>query len=252
VTVEIDMRGRIAVVTAGGSGIGRAISLLLGEAGATVVVADIDRDAAQRVADEAAGAGAAASAVELDVTDWDGCLRAARSADDVGPVDILVNGAGVWTAGPFDTLEPRDWADDLDVGLQGTLQVTRAMLPGMKERRRGVIVNISSDVGRVGAAGYVVYSSAKAGVIGFTKALAREVGRYGVRVNCVSPGTVRTPGSIEAIAAGPEERLAKMFPLGRIGEPLDVASAVLFLASDLSAWITGQVLSVSGGATTAG
>lgn len=248
-SLSVDMRDRTALVTGGGAGIGRRSSLLLAEAGAAVAVADIDLASAQRVAAEAAGFGVATKAIKVDIADPDSCARAAESAEMLGEIDVLVNNAAVWTVGDFDVLDPDAWADDIRVGLIGTLHMTRSLLPVMKERRRGTIVNMASDVGRVGAARMVPYASAKGGVIGFTKALAREIGRFGIRVNCVSPGTVRTQASAAMIAAGPEERIAKMFPLGRIGEPLDVASAVLFFASDLSSWITGQVLSVSGGAT---
>jgi NAD(P)-dependent dehydrogenase (short-subunit alcohol dehydrogenase family) len=138
------------------------------------------------------------------------------------------------------------------VTLVGTLNVTRAFLPAMLERGSGSVVNISSDAGRVGQSRQVLYSAAKSAIIGATRSLAVEVGRYGIRVNCVAPGLTRTPASQPFIDTVGLEKLTRHYPLGRLGEPDDVADAVLFFASDMSRWVTGQVLSVNGGFTTAG
>ena len=251
--VSIDLSGRRAVVTGAGSGIGRAVAERLAEAGAAVGVADLRKEAAEDTAGGIEDLGGRAVPLPVDVTSWEECLRvAARAEEELGAIDVLVNGAAVWTVAKFLELEPEDWAKDVAVGLEGALRVTRAFLPAMVERQRGSIVNISSDAGRVGEPGLVVYSAVKAGVVGFTKALAKEVGRFGIRVNCIAPGTTRTPGAEGLIEMWGEEKIAKAYPLGRIGEPIDIANAVLFLASGLSDWVTGQVLSVSGGYSTAG
>ncbi|MDP8958841.1 MAG: SDR family oxidoreductase [Actinomycetota bacterium] len=252
-SVSIDLSGRHGFVTGAGSGIGRAVAQRLAEAGAAVGAADVRREAAEETASLIEQAGGKAVPIAVDVTSWDDCREvASRTEAELGPVDVLVNGAAVWTVAKFLDVEPQDWARDIEVGLEGALQVTRAFLPALVERQRGSIVNVSSDAGRVGEPQLVVYSAVKAGVVGFTKALAKEVGRFGVRVNCVAPGTTRTPGAEGLIELWGEEKMARAYPLGRLGEPIDIANAILFLASDLSDWITGQVLSVSGGYSTAG
>ena len=251
--VRVDLSERRAVVTGAGSGIGRAVAERLAEAGAAVGVADLRKEAAEATIERIEALGGRAVSLPVDVTSWEECRGAAAQAEEeLGPIDILVNGAAVWTVAKFLDLEPEDWAKDLAVGLAGTLHATRAFLPAMVERQRGSIVSISSDAGRVGEPNLVVYSAAKAGVVGFTKALAKEVGRFGIRVNCVAPGTTHTPGAEGLIEMWGEEKMARAYPLGRIGEPIDIANAVLFLASDLSDWVTGQVLSVSGGYSTVG
>jgi 2-hydroxycyclohexanecarboxyl-CoA dehydrogenase len=246
VTADDGLSGRTAVVTGAGSGIGRACAEQLAAAGTHVVVADVDPASALSVV-EGIRANGSADALVVDVTSWEDC---ARYLPAVGPIDILVNCAAVWTIGPFAESDPESWRRDVDVTLMGTLNVTRAVLPGMLERRRGVIVNVGSEAGRLGEAQQVVYSAAKAGVIGLTRALALEVGAANVRVNCVTPGLTRTPASSSFIEAAGEERLRRRYPLGRIGEPDDVAATVVFLASARSGWVTGQVLAVNGGYAT--
>jgi NAD(P)-dependent dehydrogenase (short-subunit alcohol dehydrogenase family) len=243
------LAGRTAVVTGGGSGIGRACAEMLAAEGARVVVADRDKAAATDVVDALVVGGASAEALVLDVAQWTECAAALTG---IGDVDVLVNCAATWTVGPFVQSDPAGWRPDLDVTLLGTLHATRAVLPGMIERRRGSIVNVGSEAGRIGEPYQVVYAAAKAGVIGMTKALALEVGAAGVRVNCVTPGLTRTPGSAEFIASAGEDRLSRRYPLGRIGEPEDVAAAVVFLSSERSGWVTGQVLAVNGGYATGG
>ncbi len=243
--IAIDLSGRTALVTGAASGIGRAIALRLGAAGASVVATDIDVDRLAANAKQAEGLAPGWRFISLDVTDWDACCEV---ADDLaGVVDTVVTAAGVWTIASFLTLDPETWAQDTRVNLDGTLQIVRALLPPMVARGEGNVVTVSSDAGRVGGTRAAVYSAAKAGVVGFTKALAREVGRSGVRVNCVAPGPTLTPGAEEALAAWSPERITRQIPLGRLGKPEEIADAVLFLASDLSAWVTGQTLSVNGG-----
>lgn len=250
-SVAIDLHGRRALITGAASGIGRGCAERLAQAGAAVVIADVRRSAAEDAAAALGSEGADVIAVELDISDWDRC-RSVVEDELPGPADILVNCAAVWHLENFRDLTPPRWRRDLEVTLDGTMTITRALLPGMIEAGGGAVVSISSDAARIGERQQVVYGAAKAGVIGFTKSLAREVGPSGIRVNCVAPGLTRTPASTDFIERAGEDRLARSYPLRRIGEPGDIADAVLFLVSDLSAWITGQVLSVSGGYTMVG
>jgi 2-hydroxycyclohexanecarboxyl-CoA dehydrogenase len=244
-------------VTGGGRGIGRAIALALAGEGHAVAVGDILDDEAAETAAAVGGAGSRGLAVGLDVTDA-GAVGAAleRTTVELGPVEILVNNAGWDELRPFLETEEPFWDRVIDVNFKGCLRVTRAVLPGMVERRFGRIVNIGSDAGRVGSSLESVYSGAKGAVVAFTKSIAREVARSGVTVNAVCPGPTRTP-LLEGMA-GDEERGAKLIasleravPMRRLGEPEDVAAAVAFLASDRAGFITGQTLSVSGGLTMA-
>ncbi len=244
-SVAIDLTGRGALVTGAGSGIGRACADRLARSGARVVVTDRAFDAAAAVAAEINSGSGTASALELDVADWEQCRAAAESLD--GEIEILVSAAATWKVGRFLDTDPTAWRRDLEVTLGGCLNVVRAFLPSMVQLRRGSVVTISSDAGRIGQPGQVVYAAAKAGVIGMSKALACEVGRYGVRINSVAPSLTRTPGSAEFLERADLGAIIKQYPLGRIGEPDDISGVVAFLASDLASWVTGQVWSVNGG-----
>lgn len=248
-TVSVDLSGRSAIVTGGGGGIGRATALLLARAGAACTIADIDENGAGTTADEIRAAGGRAAAIRTDVTRAEEALDLARSAlEAYGRIDILVNNAASWSIKLFKQTAPEDWEADIRVTLFGTLNCSRAVTDAMIGQRYGRIVNLISEAGRIGEPYLAAYSAAKGGVAAFTKALARELGRYGVTVNGVSPGVTHTPGSADYIGrAGGEEKLAKAYPLRRLGQPIDIANAILFLASDLSPFITGQILSVSGG-----
>jgi NAD(P)-dependent dehydrogenase (short-subunit alcohol dehydrogenase family) len=252
VSIAVDLTGRRVVVTGGGSGIGQACASRLAEAGARVVVADLRLGPAEAVAAEICAAGGDASAMELDVADIRSCHDMAAAVAATGGTDGLVNCAATWTLGGFVDSAPEQWQRDVGVTLMGTLSVTHALLPQLIASGAGSVVNISSDAARVGERGQVVYAAAKAGVIGFSKALAKEVGRQGVRVNCIAPGLTRTPASAAFVEDLTQADIARAYPLGRIGEPQDIADLVLFLSSGLSGWITGQTISVSGGYTTAG
>ncbi|HYR95079.1 MAG TPA: 3-oxoacyl-ACP reductase family protein [Candidatus Binatus sp.] len=251
------MKGSVALVTGAGRGIGRAIALRLARDGAAVGVADIDRTNAEAVAAEIVGAGGRASGIAADVADLPAVETAVRSVETaLGPIDVLVNNAGWERLAVFAESDPALWDRLIAINFRGPLNVTRAVLNGMIGRRRGRIVSISSDAGRVGSTGEVVYSGCKAAVIGFSKALAREVARHGITVNVVCPGPTDTQLLADVMVG---ERGAKILagmqraiPLGRLGKPEDVAGAVAYLASDEAAYVTGQVLSVSGGLTMAG
>ena len=228
------------VVTGAGSGIGRAIAGRFGAEGARVVVADINAGSAELAAKQIPGARAAA----VDVTD-----RASVRALLAGlPVDVLVNNAGGATDASFEDLSEDQWDHDVDLCLKGTFLCTQAVLPAMLRRGGGVIVNVAS-VNALAHFGNEAYSAAKAGVLGLTRSVAVRHGPDGIRCNAVAPGTVRTRGwdERERRDAGLLDRLGGWYPLGRVGTPDDIAAAVLFLASDDAAWITGVTLPVDGG-----
>jgi 3-oxoacyl-[acyl-carrier protein] reductase len=231
--------GRTALVTGGSRGIGRAIAGSLAKAGATVVIGyRSGAEEAEEVAGEIGG-----RAVQADVSDPE---EAQRLVEEAGEVDVLVNNAGVTRDGLLARMSDEDWRAVLDTNLGGTFNTCRAVTRGMMKRRAGSIVNISSIVGVHGNPGQTNYSASKAGIIGFTKALARELGSRGVRANVVAPGYISTRLTNEL----PEELQQAMLastPLGRFGDPEDVAGAVRFLASDAAAFVTGEVLLVDGG-----
>lgn len=240
------LEGKRVLVTGGAIGIGKAIGWAAAGEGAEVLIVDLDGAGARTAIQEIERAGGKAAAFAADVSDYAEVMRLAAELQSraLAP-DVLVNNAATWIVKPFLETTPADWEKDLQVTLLGTLTCCRVFLPEMAARGAGAIVNIASDAGRVGEPSWSVYSAAKAGVIAFTKALAQEVGRSGVRVNAVSPGLTRTE-KVRAFIPDPE-KMARRYPLGRLGEPEDVAQAVVFLASDRAAFITGQVLSVSGG-----
>ena len=275
------LNGRVALVTGAASGIGRAIALELGRWGAQIAVADLDANGAvETVAQLGAlrgspqpapdvggasdggtpaepavatpGRGVAALAVPLDVTDYAAVQRAFEFARaQLGPVDVLVNAAGWDTPERYVDSVPATWQRLIAINLMGVIHTTHAALPGMEERGYGRIVNIASDAGRVGSSGEAVYSAAKGGIIAFTKTIARESARRGITVNCVCPGPTDTPLLARFTEANPRlvQALERAIPLGRLGQPPDMAPAVAFLVSDGAAFITGQTLSVSGGLT---
>lgn len=260
--MDLGIEGRVALVTGAGRGIGHEICLTLAAEGVRIAVNDLFQERADESAEVIRAAGGEAIGVAGDVTDL-GAMRAAveRVAGEVGPVDILVNNAGIpavtgeeeavpSTGTVFSASNEEQWHRTMDLITYGVLNSSRAVIESMTERRWGRIVNIISDAGRVGEPRLVPYSMAKAGVMGFSKALAKEVGRHCVTVNCVSPATTVTDATREWVEAQGEQIL-RFYPLGkglgRLGLPSDIANAVTFLASLRAEWITGQVLSVNGG-----
>ena len=246
----MQLKTATALVTGGASGIGAATVRRLAEEGARVIVADVNLDGAREVAAEIDGV-----AVPIDVTD-PASVRTAIAAgeQDRGPIDVLVNNAGGGDRFAFfvDT-DPTVWDDVLRLNLIGVLACTHAVLPGMHRRRSGVIVNVASEAGRMGAVAGAVYSASKAGVIGFTRAIAREAASVGVRCNAVAPGPIETPLLNGASAASGQmglrlkQAMIAATAMGRTGTPEEVASAIVFLASDAASFITGHTLAVSGG-----
>jgi 2-hydroxycyclohexanecarboxyl-CoA dehydrogenase len=243
---------RTAVITGAASGIGRAAAQAFAEAGARVVLADIDEENGGKAAAELRTAGHVADYVKVDLTDAQSIEDfAARVQQRFGAPDVIVNGAGWGKTMPFWETTPELWTKLIGLNFIGPMQLVKAFLPAMIERRSGRIVNISSDAGRVGSLGETVYSGAKGGLIAFTKSLARETARHGITANCVCPGPTETP----LLFAVPEKHLdafKKAIPMRRFAKPSEVADAILFFASDRAAYVTGQVLSVSGGLTMAG
>lgn len=247
--------GRTAVVTGGGGGIGSAICRRFAGEGAKVAVLDRAADAAGVTA---AAIGPAALAVACDITDRASVDAAVeRITAELGPIDVLVNNAGWDLFKPFTATTPDDWQRLIDINLVGALHLHHAVLPGMVERQQGRVVTIASDAARVGSSGEAVYAACKGGLVAFTKTLAREHARHGITLNVVCPGPTDTAllAGVTEGAANPEkllEAFRRSIPLGRIGSPEDLPGAVLFFASDDAAFVTGQVISVSGGLTMAG
>ncbi|MEI2648412.1 MAG: glucose 1-dehydrogenase [Dermatophilaceae bacterium] len=240
---------KVTVVTGAGAGIGRAIATTCHAEGAIVIVTDLDGAAAQAVA---AGLGERAIPYAVDVTDR--ASVAAMVSDVVtayGRIDVLVNNAGWDLAVPFVQSEPDFWAKVIAINYVGVLHTCREILPVMIEAGGGHIVNLSSDAGRVGSSGEAVYSGAKAAIIGFSKAIAREVARHGINVNVVCPGPTDTALFNSLGGDNPKLRdgLTRAIPLRRLATPADIAAAVAFFASDEASYLTGQTLSVSGGLT---
>lgn len=251
------MQTRAAIVTGGGRGIGRAISLALARDGRSVAVADLLVDEARAVAAEIADAGGSAVAVVLDVTDPASVLAGVGMATGaLGPLEILVNNAGWDELRPFTDTDEQFWERVLDVNFKGALRMTHALLPAMVARGFGRIVSIGSDAGRVGSSLESVYAGAKGGLIAFTKTIARESARDGVTANTVCPGPTDTPMIASIAAAGDDAEsvigaMTRAVPMRRLARPEEVAAAVAFFASEDASFITGQTLSVSGGLTMA-
>ncbi len=241
-----------AIVTGGASGIGRAVATTLAKEGASVAILDINLQAAQGVADEISSQEGAATAIHADVTQPDSMKEAVLQATaQLGHIDILISNAGWDEMKPFNDTDPSFWHRVVDINYLGHLAVIKAVLPHMIERNTGRIVTVASDAGRVGSSGEVVYSGAKGGVIAFSKALAREVSRNGIRINCVCPGLVDTPLLASTTSDNDKiiNAIVRSIPMKRVGQPQEVADAICFLASHQAEYITGQTLSVDGGLT---
>jgi 2-hydroxycyclohexanecarboxyl-CoA dehydrogenase len=242
--------GKVAVVTGGASGIGLAAASGLAQAGARVYIADINAENGKVAAGQSSGRGQL-TFVRTDVTSEQSVaeLVGAVQASDAS-VDILVNAAGWSKVERFTDTTPELWRRLIELNYVGTLNVTRAFLAQLTAQPARKIVNVASDAGRVGSGGEAVYSGAKGAVIAFTKALARETARYATNVNCVCPGPTDTP-LLASIPEKQREALMRAIPFRRFGKPSEVADAVLFFASNRADYVTGQVLSVSGGLTMA-
>jgi len=246
--LPIDLSGKVALVTGSGSGIGRVTAHTLGAAGASIAANDADEKSARETVRALTDDGIEASAFIARVDDYDAVSAMVEEAlKTMGKIDILVNNAAVFAYRKFAETGPADWSAEVNVDFLGVVNCCRAVIPHMTDRKSGKIINMASDAGKVGEYGMSLYSGVKAGVIGFSKAIAKELGRYGITVNCVSPGFTKTEKMAAQLDPETEKKMLKSYPLGRLGHPQDQANAVLFFASHLSDYITGQALSVSGG-----
>ena len=241
------LTGKVALVTGAAQGIGKAIALLLARNGADIVVSDINLEKAEETAKEIRAMGPKAMALKVDVSNLSDVERMVEGIlEKLAKIDILVNNAGITRDKLILRMTEEDWDAVLGVNLKGTFNCTKAVIRHMAKQRSGKIVNIASVVGEMGNAGQANYSASKAGVIGLTKTIAREYAQRGINVNAIAPGYIETPMT-EALPEKAKEELKKLIPMERLGKPEDVAEAVLFLVSEESSYITGQVLNVNGG-----
>ncbi len=247
----MELSGRVAVVTGAARGIGREIAGRLVAAGAAMAVVDVSDEAVAQTATELSQAGVTARGYRCDVSSFDDVAAVGeRILADFGRVDILVNNAGITRNRLFVRMTSDDWGAVLSVNLTGAFNFSKALAPAMLRQRSGSVVNIASVVGQVGNPGQANYAASKAGMIGLTKSLAREFGPRGVRVNAVAPGFIRTPMT-DALTDEVQNQMKQAIPLGRFGETTDVANVVMFLVSDTSAYVTGQIINCDGGMVTA-
>jgi len=260
--MDLNLKGKVAIVTGSGWGMGKATVLGFADEGVRVVVADLDEGRGQAAAKEVKDRGGEALFVKGDVANWEMVRQAvAETLERFGQIDILVNNAGAWQNEFFVQQKREDWGFQVEVCFYGTLNFTKAVIDHMISRKTGSIINVASDAGRVGEPNQPVYSGAKSAVIGFSKAIAKEVGRHGIRVNVVCPSMTigeRRTDMVEKMKQDSPEKYAeyedqmkkilRLYPLRKFGKPEDAANMIIFLASDLRAGhITGQTISVNGG-----
>jgi 3-oxoacyl-[acyl-carrier protein] reductase len=241
------LNGKVAVVTGAAQGIGKTITLLLAEKGASLVLCDINLEVAEETAREIEGRGGKCLALKSDVSNFQDAEKIIKQAvERFGSIDILINNAGITKDNVLLRMKEEQWDQVMAVNLKGTFNFTKASIKVMLRKRSGRIVNIASITGMMGNAGQANYSASKAGVIGFTKAVAREYADRGITVNAVAPGFIAT-AMTDAIPEKEKEELIKQIPMKKLGTPEDVANAVYFLASDEARYITGHVIGVNGG-----
>ena len=252
------LKDKVVIVTGGAGGIGSATCRRLAEEGAKVAIFDMNIAAAEQLAQDINQHNNQALAVQCDITDRDVVEQAVQQVEaELGPIDGLVNNAGWDIFKPFVKTNPQEWDQLIQINLVGMLNMHFAVLKGMVERNSGSIVNIASDAARVGSSGEAVYAACKGGLLSFSKTLAREHSRHNIKINVICPGPTDTAllAGVTEGASNPEklrEAFTRAIPLGRLGQPEDLASSIAFFLSDDASFITGQVLSVSGGLTMSG
>jgi 3-oxoacyl-[acyl-carrier protein] reductase len=244
------LKNKVAIVTGAGRGIGKETALSLAKEGAKVVVSDITDDI-NSVVKQIEKIGSQALAVKADVSNHKQTEELVKKTiKKFGRIDILVNNAGIFPFKSLVDMKEEDWNKVLDVNLKGVFNCTKAVLPTMKEQKYGKIINIASISGvKVGYVGLAHYCASKAGIVGFTKATALELAQYGINVNAIAPGAIETPGAMATTSKKSMKQFAQMIPLKRIGQPMDIANLVVFLASNESSYITGECITVDGGLT---
>ena len=242
----MNFNGQTALITGAGRGIGKTIAVKLAESGLDIAIADMN-PVSDDVLREIEEYGTKCLAFQLDVTDVESVYSVVKKIiDETGSIHILVNNAGITKDNLFMRMKPEQWSQVIDVNLNGVFHVTKAVIRTMVKQHSGRIINISSVVGFSGNPGQVNYSSTKSGLIGFTKSLSREVGTRGITVNAVAPGFINT-AMTQALNESQQQAILNQIPLGRMGEAVDIANAVAFLASEEASYITGTVLHVNGG-----
>lgn len=253
--MEMNLTNKAVLITGGAKGVGREIALSFAKEGAKVAINYNSSEAeAQKCLLEVREQGAEGMAIRADISNMEEVdAMVSEVTRQWGPVDILINNAGYVKSQRFLESQIEDWEKQINVILYGAMYCTKAVLPEMVKRKCGCVINVIGESGRVGESRLVIVSTARSGIIGFTKALAKEVGRYGVRINGVSLGLVYTPSMSSHMDSSwlekNQERILQLYPLRRLGKPKDIAPMVAFLASEHADWITGQVISISGGFT---
>jgi NAD(P)-dependent dehydrogenase (short-subunit alcohol dehydrogenase family) len=248
----MELDNRVAIVTGAAQGIGRAIAYVLAQEGARVVIADINSQGAEKVAEELRALGGQALAIQADVSRDEEVERMVRrTVEEFGGIDIVVNNAfyNEFTFGEWAEIDPAEWGPAIETTFKSVLRTSKAVIPHMKQKNWGRIINIASEAGKIAAPGVAVYSACKGAVIAFSRTLALEVARYGILVNCVSPGLIETASSLKTPPEVQRDFIATI-PLGRIGQPDEIGHIVAFLASEKASFITGQNYSVNGGSCT--
>ena len=250
----INLSGKNAIVTGGSRGIGRATAVMFAEAGCNVAISyEINSEAAEKTVADCRKFGTKAIALKVSMSDRDNVSNLIESAHkEFGMVNILVNNAGVWEYNPIDGMTEKSLRRTIDINLMGCFYSCQAVTPIMKAQKSGNIINISSTAGQRGEAFHSPYSATKSGLIGLTKSLAVELAPHNIRVNCVAPGWVDTDMSRDALENEKDNSIVGKIPMGRVGRPEELAGPILFMASDLSTFITGEVLNVNGGAVLCG
>jgi 3-oxoacyl-[acyl-carrier protein] reductase len=250
----INLNGKTALITGGSRGIGRATAIMLAQAGCDVAISFVAREHAAREAEQAARQyGVNTMMVRADLADRRQTEQMIEAVvQQLGRLDILVNNGGIWKEAAIDTMSEIQLREMVDINLNGTFYAISAAVPQMKKQRTGNIINISSTAGQRGEAFHSHYAATKGAIISLTKSLAPELAPHNIRVNCVAPGWVATDMTTESLAAPDADKILSLIPLGRVGTPEEIAGAVLFLASDLSSFVTGEILNVNGGAVLCG